>query len=419
MAMPERAGAVAVPRGLLVSRGIEQAALGVGSLVLARVLGRSAFAPLSALLVINSLSTTLSDFGLGLAIFRLAPRQRIQSAIAVRARWVNLGVAIALGASGAAVGGVDGLVIGAAGTVWATSAEAYIRKASAHQSHAVKHIVAAEIAGAMAFAAAVVGAAANPASAVVWTAAGLVAKHAAEVLALRSISIPLSTDGARPPLWNLWVAQALSYATANVDYLVAGLLLGGPAFSAYVIAFRVASAVPAQVANVAGRLSIVDFARAEGPNFAAVYDRHLRRMAFVGGAGAVTTLAVAPLLPVALGSDWRSAGWAAAVLALALPGRMCLTVASSALLVLDEATLSRRLESIRLLVAALTLGGAAAVGGFSPFVAVAAVGPILASLLYHHFAVRHHQISTPAWLPATVMSALVLVVVIAAASASV
>ena len=77
---------------LLASRVIEQCVLGGASLLLAARLGLDGFAPVSALLVVNSAAVTLSDYGIGLAALRCPPGETVALRSLQRMRLVNLAI---------------------------------------------------------------------------------------------------------------------------------------------------------------------------------------------------------------------------------------------------------------------------------------------------------------------------------------
>ena len=83
-------------RGLVVSRVVDQAALGLGSLVLARHLGPEAFAPVATLFVFNSLAVQLADQGASFALLRSPPGTTLSTVRLRRMRVVNA-VVVALG----------------------------------------------------------------------------------------------------------------------------------------------------------------------------------------------------------------------------------------------------------------------------------------------------------------------------------
>ncbi len=371
---------------LLVSRVWEQAVIGLSTLVLARQLGVLRFAPVSTLFVINSFAVTVSDFGLGLAVLRLPPRATIRLAVLRRARLANSAIAATGLATGYAVGGSAGRIIAASGLIWATSAEAYVRKAGAIRDNHAGQAALAEVVGTTILLTAAVVGAIRPSSAVAVVAAGFVLKHTAEAALVRHWRGAFATDeGAslRSDVGLLWGAQLLSFLAANVDYVTVGVLLSRPSFSVYVIGFRLANAVPAQISYVTGRISLVDFGRArDQAERQATYDRYVARLFGVGVAGAAVTLAVAPLLPVVLGSSWRPVSGVIAVLALGVPWRMVLSVASAMVLAGGQTKRSLRWEGTRLVLSTAVFAAAAA-GGFPIFVVTVTLTWTAAALAYH------------------------------------
>jgi O-antigen/teichoic acid export membrane protein len=88
--------------------------------------------------------------------------------------------------------------------------------------------------------------------------------------------------------------------------------------------------VPAQVANVTTRVSIVDFGHT-GDTAArqSIYTRYVTRLFVAGVAGAVATAAVVPLLPVVLGERWQPVVGLTIVFVAVAPWRLILGLAGS------------------------------------------------------------------------------------------
>lgn len=376
------------------------------------------FAPISALLIINSLSTTASDLGLGLSILRLGPDERIASKTRNRVFKTNILVAILPMLAAAAARGTTAMILLASGLLWVFTAHAYILKATAHWALRDRSIAAAEAGGSIALAVAVVIAVTIPTRAVEAAAIGLCVKALVEILVLRNSPSPFDSSGGIAPLRQLWIAQVLSYASGNVDFLIAVVILGPRALSVYVVAFRVASAIPSQVANVAGRLAVVDFAQATLPNdLRHAYSTYLKRVLAVGVTGAGVTLAVAPLVAWLLGHEWSTTAWVVAVLAISVPWRMLLTVASSAILTDNTTSLTMHLEVTRLVLTAFALAAGAA-AGFSTFAGIAAAIPVFAALAYQEGLHRLRDIPMSRFSRAGAVASLAAIAIVSSAIAA-
>ena len=74
--------------------------------------------------------------------------------------------------------------------------------------------------------------------------------------------------------------------------------------SLYVIAFRVAVAVPAFLANPITQTAFLDSSAAAPPDRRQPTYDHLRRVGSIGIVGGARLVVAAPLLPWVLGSDW-------------------------------------------------------------------------------------------------------------------
>ena len=367
-------------RGLVVSRVVDQATLGLGSLVLARHLGPAAFAPVATLFVFNSLAVQLADHGASFALLRSAPGTTLSSARLHRMRWINAGVVAVAVVLGLAIPGARPWLVGG-GLVWAVAAEAYIRRSSWLKAGRPDRVVRAELVAAGAFAVgvgAVVVLDAGPA----WIAALFVARHVVELLltgfAPGSIGPSgVTTSGAE------WVGQVMTYVASNVDYAVVAIALDDVALSLYVIAYRFASAIPALVSLPITQQAFVGLAAA-GEDHPRLHRRLVGRAFSVGLLGVLAVIAAAVVAVAYLGSDWTDVGPLATVLSVAVPWRMILGVVVATGL---TAGFTRRIavaEGAR----AAVIGAAVAIGsGWGLFgCAAAATAATVASIGAEHVA---------------------------------
>jgi O-antigen/teichoic acid export membrane protein len=394
-------------RPLTISRAIDQGALGLGSLVLARVLGPDAFAPVAVLFIVNSLAVQVSDFGVGFAVYRSAPGVRLARRSLDRLRIVNGVAAVVAVAVGAALGGSDGAVVAAGGLVWLLSSEAYVRKAAALKQGATSQVVAVEISSAAVFfvgVLVVVGLDLNPA----WAALPFVAKHLVETAGIRSWHSAFSTDGIPARSGPEWLGQIMTYLVANVDYVLIGWLLGPELLSLYVIAFRFAATVPAFLANPITQTAFIEFAEVGGDQRQPVYDHLLRRITVIGIAGTALLLVAAPLLPIVLGPDWDQTAPLLALLAIAVPWRLLLGTTVALAITAGRARLVVGWESVRLVVMAAMVVVATR-GGLSTTAAVVSLGTVVLLAGEHVLACRVGRVHPPRWMiAATAVVACVL-----------
>lgn len=372
---------------LLASRLVEQAALGGASLLLAWRLGPAAFAPISALFVANSAAVTLSDYGVGLAVLRRSPTELIDANSLTRTRQVNLAVAVAGLVVGLVHGGAVGIVIAGSGLLWALSAEAFIRKAAVISSGDGHRSAVAELLGALAFIVPVLLFAEGDAALAV-VAGALVAKHLVEIAAVREALGCFAPEGVSSRWHTLWATQALAYAIGNVDYVIVAVVLGAKAFAIYTLAYRLAMVVPSVVGYVATRTAVTDLG--------SLPPGDVRQRTFVGyvralfSAGLVGALAVAGCVVVLgpmLGARWDLVIPTVLVMSVAIPWRMIAGQAGALVIATDGASALMRWEIVRLAASVLTLGVAAMIG-YWPFVGIASVVWVCATLLLHAAAVR-------------------------------
>ncbi|MCB1251532.1 MAG: oligosaccharide flippase family protein [Acidimicrobiales bacterium] len=361
-------------RGLVQSRGVDQAVLGVASLLLARRLGPDVFAPIAVLFVLNSLAIQVADFGVGFRVLRAAPGEHLAAASLRRLRWVNAAVGVGGVVVGLVLVPVAGAAIGATvaggGVLWACAGESYVRKAATLKVVGDRPVVRAELVGAVWFAAACTAGALAGAGVVAFAAA-FVLKHGIEI-AMTGAGLELFTaDGAPTRASDEWFGQVVTYAAANVDFLLVGALLGPVALSQYVIAFRMASAAPALLAVPFTQAAFVDLASTADDTDQAQghLDRLVQRGWMLGLAGAAIAVVLAVVLPWFLGPDWAPVGPVLVVLAFAVPWRMLLGIAVGTALTADGARNVVRWESIRLVLLGLVVAIAASLSGV---VAVAA-----------------------------------------------
>lgn len=369
-------------RVLVSARLVDQGVLGVGSLLLARELGPEAFAPVAVLFIVNSLAVQVSDLGLAFAVLRSGPGQHLAHGSLRRLRRVG-GAAVGLSACVAGALVLLGLpttaaVVASSGLIWALSAEGRVRKAAALTLAAPRQVARSEIGGAVAFGA-VVAAVLVGGGGVLAVGGAMVVKHLVEVLAVRSWSDRFAPDGEPARSGSEWLGQVMTYLVANADYLVLGLLLSPADLSRYAIAFRVASALPALVANPITQTAFLDLA-AVGPGARQpVHDSIRRRVVRLGGVGGLAVLAASPVLPALLGEEWAGVGALVAVLALAVPFRLLLGMSVAQAITVGRARSVVGWETVRLVVVAASTAVGAVLGGVlwaTVGVTVATIGSI-------------------------------------------
>jgi O-antigen/teichoic acid export membrane protein len=403
---------------LLLSRALDQGVMAAASLLLARVVGPENFAPIAVLLVVNSLAVQVSDFGVGFAVLRTGPGEQIAVSSLSRLRRLSVVVSFVGLLVGVVLGGTTGIVLGCGGVIWGLSAEAYVRKSAAIRLGASREVAFAEIIGAVAVLAGVMLVWRLDLS-IGWFALALIVKHLAEIVGVRTWRPCFGASGDQARSGPEWVSQVLTYGVANVDYLVVVLLLTPAELSSYVVAFRMASALPALVGGPITNTAFVELADAAASDRPAARRRVVRRARLVGIAGAVGVLLLAPVLAIFLGSAWAGTGWLVAILAPAVPFRMLLGAAVANAITLGGARSVVVWEFGRL----VAVGLAAAIGGVFgvvPAAALVSAATIVSLTVVHRLSVRlSKEASNPSeWGAAAVAVLAVVVLAVLAAAAT-
>lgn len=391
-------GARTIPL-LVVSRVWEQAVLGGATLLLAARLPVGAFAGISALLVINSLSVTLSDFGLGVDILGRGPGRPVSRASLHRLRGMNAAILAIGGLVAIFLSGDARTVVAAGAAIWVLSSEAFVRKSAVIKIGRAATASGAEGLSSLIFLVAI-ATLAYDSRALSVTAAALIAKHLIEALCIRRWQGVFAVDGERTAFGALWSALAINYAVSNVDFIIIANLAGANPFAVYALAFRVASAVPSQLANVTSRVALVDFGDsisnpAERDH---TYFRYLRLLLLAGSIGAALTAGVAPLLPGILGSRWEPVVGVIVVLCIGAPWRMVIGTAGSLAIALGKVHSLIRWQLYQLAFVTVTLTIAALIS-FPTFVAATTITSVATVLAVHRAATLATDVAW--WKPLT------------------
>lgn len=370
---------------LFFGRAAEQVALAATSLVLAARLGPDEFAPIGVLLVVNSLALTMADVGLGLRLLRLEEGATVDRRSVARIRRLNGAGCVASVALGGVIGGEAGVILLASGALWVLCGEGTVRKAAALRRGATARVAVSEVIGAVFLMVAVALAWASPSAAVAWAAVGLAGKQAIEMLLATPWRWALGEGDGDADWLGLWLSQALAFLIGNLDYVIVGAVLGARALAVYVLAYRLANAVPSQVAFVAGRAVTVDLASGSADARQKKYERYTRVLFVAGAVGGALVVLAAPVLAGVLGGDWAGTGWVLSVLALAAPWRTVLGTGGTLAIIANGANQLLRWEGLRLVGVAALLAASAAVG-FPAFLACVVLVPVASTLVYHRLA---------------------------------
>jgi PST family polysaccharide transporter len=149
-----------------------------------------------------------------------------------------------------------------------------------------------------------------------------IGKHVVELVLQRTATDVFSAGGELVHVSGVWVSQIVTYAAANVDYLIVGAMLGAEALSVYAIGFRLASAFSSVVAAPLTRTAFVDFANTSDQQ--KQHDRLVRQILLFGAPGVAATALVSLLLPAVLGNGWEATRAVTILLGVALPWRLLL-----------------------------------------------------------------------------------------------
>ncbi len=339
---------------MALGRIVDQGALGIIGLVLAARVSVENFAVLAALLVGYSVSATLGDLGLGHELLRLKPGDTADRKMLTRVRLVA-GLCLVIGA----VGLLANLeLVGWIFVLWALNSEAALRQSSAMLNHEHRRIGIAQAAAGLLLVVIVV-----------WFPADL--RTLGVALAIRAgvelISLPaLGQWFSDHPTMKLSPLPVLAshttgYGTRNVDFFVAGPILGTVSFGLYVFAFRLANAAFAPLGALTTRLGIAELSQNRS-DLDRQYNRGLRILLRAGVVMTGLTIAAAQLLPVVVGQRWKPAVVIIVVLAAALPWRFIDGLIGPVLYVSDNHAMSVRVEVARLIATSLVVLAAAPAG---------------------------------------------------------
>jgi len=283
-------------------------------------------------------------------------------------------------------------VVGASGFLWLATAEGTIARSALIARMRLRRLVVAEVGGAVAAVGIVV----------VWGHGGTVAAALVAALAIRHLAMHLlgraslraclDRTSVGDAVGYVLAAQVLAYVIANVDYVVAASFIGPSGLGIYVLGFRAANVLPAQLASGLSPVMLTELAAATDPT-----DRYhwlLRRLMGIGLLAAIATAAAAPALPKLLGERWTTSSWVVLALATAVPFRMSLGLAGSLALARRLETRLLRWELWRLGITTFVLGCAAQFG-LRPFVLAVSVLTIGSHVGLHRAACRAVGLERP------------------------
>jgi len=306
---------------MIGTRGLDQLALGGASLLIARRTGTEDFAPFATVFILYALAAQVGDGGLAFALLRQPKGSPIALSARDNRRIASVVLALIGVVAGLSIGGVAGTVVAIGGLTFVTGPAVYVGRASLQRSGETRRLSIAEGVAAVAFFAGVVAVIHDIDDLLLF---GLlcIGKHLVELGFQRTKSEGFSATGDPVRASGLWASQVVTYAVANVDYLLVGALLGAEALSIYAIGFRLASAFSSVVAAPLTRTAFVDFANTSDAQ--RQHDQLVKQIGVFGACGIAGTALVALLLPTVLGTDWEATRAVTLILGLALPWRLLL-----------------------------------------------------------------------------------------------
>lgn len=383
--MAEPSAGRGAARALTAARVFEQAALATALVVLARRLSVPSFGEASLALAFQSVAITASDFGLGLALLRLPGRDPVDQRARKRAqrinRWVLAGSALVAALTAPVVGSAAAIVV-VAGAMWWSSSLAYIAKAATLRARQPWRVARAEIGSSIVFLALAVAIVGDDVPFATFGSA-FVARSLVEAVALRRWSTAaFAASGTLLRARWVWVTQVLSYLSANIDYVVVGLVLGPVDLGIYSLAYRAASFLPSQVSFVVGRVAILALADKTGVDRWRAARALVVRLFLLGSVAALVALVAAPLVPDLLGRQWEPSVDVILVLLIGVPWRLVLPVAAILALIEDKtrALVPWEVARLGLTAAALTVGS---LGGVTELAIAATLVPIAATFVLY------------------------------------
>lgn len=306
---------------MIGTRGLDQLALGAGSLLIARRTGTLDFAPFATVFILYSLTSQVGDAGLAFGVLRTPSTSRVALGARIWRIQLNVVGAVLGLLVGFVLGGAAGTVIAIGGLTLMTGPAVHVGRAALQWSGNTRRLSVGEGLGAFSFLAATV-VFVHDAEDLLLFGVICVGKQLVELAVQGLHHGVFAADGTPVRASGIFASQVVTYLAANVDYLIVGAVLGAEALSVYAIGFRLASAFSSVVAAPLTRTAFVDFANAKEAQ--QQMDRLLKRIVVFGAVGVAVTMVAALLLPVILGPEWLETRRVTALLGLALPWRLLL-----------------------------------------------------------------------------------------------
>jgi O-antigen/teichoic acid export membrane protein len=372
---------------LLLGRIAEQGSLGLTTILAARYLPVDEFAAASVVLVVNSIALAVADLGLSYTILARPPDQAVASRSLHLVRSWGLAIAVVGASVGLIVGGRWGLATATAAFIWPLAAEARLRASTALRASRTASLSAAQLLGACLLLGATV-LAVRPGNGVIVIGLALGGKHLVEIIIPRGWSSAFSRHGAAVRSGPVWGTQMAATAAANLDYVVAGLVLGEVGLAVYLLAFRVASVAPSLIANVAVRRTLVDLVVLDRAGQIKHFVSTTKQLFVLGALTAGVTAAGSPLLSLAVGDGYPGLNQVLLVVVVATPFRMVAGQAGSLAIAQARAPELLRVEIVRAgsLVLATLLGGLAF--GLAGLVGASSLATIGSTVALHYWVAR-------------------------------
>lgn len=397
---------------LALGRIVDQGTIGVVGLVLAARVSVQQFAALAIVLIGFSISATLGDLGIGHEMLRLRHDETADQRMLSRVRTLAIfsfisGIVTLLLGSGLLGPGLfdsgffgswlaEAELLGWILVLWALNSETALRQSAAMLGDDHRRIGVAQCVGGTCLLAIAV-----LLDAEVWVLGlALAVRVTVEMVALPS---PRKWFSGQPttaisPI-PVVASHATAYGTRNVDFFVAGPILGTVAFGLYVFAFRLANAAFAPIGALTTRLGIAELAN-DRDDLSRQYERGLRVLLISGIGLATLTMGAAYMLPMIVGDRWQPAVAIIVVLAAALPWRFIDGLIGPLLYVSENHAMAFKVEIARLVVTGAVVLAVAPMGPLALALANS-MATIITVWFGHRLAASRASVRTPRGLDGT------------------
>lgn len=338
----------------VLARILDQGGVGLVTLLLAQRSTIEAYGAIALLLIGYAAATTLADLGVAHELLRLAPGDRAAARNLRVLRTVSWVVGSAGVASAIVAPGRITTAAAAGAVIWGLAGWVYLRQSAALLQGEHRRLALAGGCGSLVLVTSVVLFARGPAAVTV-VGLALIVRLLLEGALLPSAKAYFSGGGRRLRPASVFATHLVAYGGRNLDYLVAGPVLGGAAFAQYVLAYRLANSCYAPFGAVTTRLGITTLGDSTGTHGEGRYRALLASLATLGLLAGVATVVASMALDDVAGERWSSAGRLMAVLAIAMPWRFIEGLIAPVAYTAGRHGDAVKVEAVRLVVIALAV----------------------------------------------------------------